>query len=806
VLSRWKSLAIAKQMADALEAAHERGIVHRDLKPGNVKVKPDGSVKVLDFGLAKMADPPGAGERTEDSPTVTLDSAATRTGVILGTAAYMSPEQVRGKRVDKRADIWAFGVVLYEMVTGKPAFDGGTTSDILAGVLKEEPDWSGTPAQVQPLLRRCLAKDLKQRLRDIGDATLLLDSVAEPAPASRTWMWIAAAALAITFCFTAVGWWRTSSSLLPPQHELVQLSAELSQGTTLDSFRAEGGSQLALSPDGTRIVVIEHYTASNYRLAVRRLDESEFTPLSGTEGANMPFFSPDDRWIGFFADGKLKKISVGGGSAVTLCDAPDPKGANWSDDGNILTAFNRGTTGLVRVPSGGGTPVLVTEPSKEHPDRQLYPQVLPGSQAVLFTSAGAGAFSNANIDVAAFKTGQRKTVLRGGFFGRYLSTRNGTGYLVYLRQSTLFAAPFDLATLAVTGPAQPVLEDVIYSRYFGAGNFDFSRTGTFVYASSKGQVPATSIFLLNSAGKTEPLQLAPGFYMTPRFSPDGKRLAFLMGPEGHRELWVHDLERGVTSRLTSLLRVSLWPVWTPDGKKIVLSSLGTSQDGMYWVRADGAGDAQRLTDVRSGSSNPGSFSPDGKRLAYTQTRGDGYAEIWTATVEGDRDQGALGVRLGKAELFLRSASTLSGQIEPAFSPDGHWLAYVSDETGTREVYVRPFPGPGIRSQISTGGGMVPIWSRHGRELFFLTPDRRIAVAGYTSTGESFIASKPRVWSEKRLPEVPPFSFSIDLTPDGKRFAVVLFADGSAEPKPPTHVTVLQNFFDELSQRVPVRGK
>jgi serine/threonine-protein kinase len=729
----------------------------------------------------------------------------TRAGVIVGTAAYMSPEQARGATVDKRADIWAFGCVLYEMLTGKQAFHGDATSDILAAVLKEEPDWSRVPAQMQPLLRRCLAKDPKQRLRDIGDATLLLDSVAEPAPARRTRMWIAAAALVIAFCVTAVGWWRASRSLPPPQHELVQLTAELTQGTTLDSFRAEGGTQLALSPDGTRIAVIEH-TAGNYRLATRRLDESEFTPLSGTEGANMPFFSPDDRWIGFFADGKLKKISVGGGSAVTLCDAPDAKGANWGDDGAILAAFNRGTTGLVRVPSGGGTPVLVTEPSKEHLEREVYPQVLPGSQAVLFTSAGSGSFFNANIDVASFKTGQRKTVLHRGFFGRYLTTPNGTGYLVYQRQNTVFAAPFDLATLAVTGAAQPVLEDVIYSRYFGAGNFDFSRTGTFVYVSSKGQVPATSIFLMDSVGKTEPLHLTPGFYMTPRFSPDGKRLAFLMGPEGHREMWVHELERGVTSRLTSLLRVSLWPVWTPDGKNIVLAALGTSQDGLYWVRADGAGDAQRLTDGKSGDASPGSFSPDGKRFAYSQTRGDGYAEIWTATVEGDRDQGPLSVRLGKAELFLRNTSTLSAQIEPAFSPDGHWLAYVSDETGTREVYVRPFPGPGSRSQISTGGGMVPIWSRAARELFFLTPDRRIAVAGYTSTGDSFAAGKPRVWSERRLPEVPPFSFSFDLAPDGKRVAVVLFADGTAEPKPLTHVTVLQNFFDELNQRVPAGGK
>jgi Tol biopolymer transport system component len=799
-----QALKYGVEIADALDKAHRSGVIHRDLKPGNIMLTTSGA-KLLDFGLAKAAVPLAAGATL--TAVATRSTPVTQRGTIVGTFQYMSPEQIEGKDVDARTDIFSFGSLLYEMVTGKRAFPGKSQLSVASAILEKDPEPISTlqplaPRALDHAIRLCLAKDSEERWQTARDLLLELKWITEAgsqaevtAPVISHWKlrerlaWVAAGALGIALAGAAVGWWRTdrTAALATP---LIRLEAELSPGAMIDRFR---GAWLALSPDGTRIAVAESDPSGKWRLVARSLDQSQFAPLFGADRGRAPFFSADSQWIAFFADGKLKKIPVQGGTSVTLCDAPGfPRGASWGDDGNIVAAFNDGATGLVKVPSGGGAPTTLTQLSKENGETAHgWPQVLLGGQAVLFTAYRGGSFDDGEIVFVSLKTGERKTVYRGGFFGRYLSS----GHLVFLRQNTLFAAPFDLKRLALTAVPQPVIEEV-NSTVRGGGDFDSSRNGTVVYVSSKGPSSDRQIAWLDSTGQTKPLQETPGHYEGPRFSPDGKRLAIELaaGPV-QADIWVKDLERDTMSRLTHLPGRSNVPLWTPDGRGIVFITRYHEAPGIYWVRADGTGEPQLLMGVDGKMLFPSSISPDGKRLAYTQFYPDGRVEIWTAPVEGDSEH----PRLGKPEAFLQTSFSES---HPVFSPDGRWLAYASNESGTEELYVRSFPGPGGKVQISTGGGSYPIWSRKEHKLYFLTADWRIMVLDYSVNGDSFVPGKPQMWSSRSLIYMGGL-YPYDLASDGKRFAVLLDAAGAEQEQKRTEsVVVLMNFFEELRRKVP----
>ena len=799
-----EALAVARQIAEALEYAHERGIVHRDLKPANVKLAPDGAVKVLDFGLAKALGDDPASADSGDSPT--LSAVATRAGVILGTAAYMSPEQAKGRPADRRSDVWAFGVVLYEMLSGQRLFSGETAAETLAQVIALEPVLASLPAslphRVRNLLERCLTKDPKQRLQAIGEARIAIEqAIAQPEASAAgerrvrsqpTWRlaapWALAVGLAAALAFIVPSW---RSRRTPPSLEkALRLSVELGADVWLD---ATGGPQAAaavLSPDGSVLAfVARKATGEEAQLYLRRLDQPQAAPLPATEGARNPFFSPDGQWVGFFAGGKLKKIAASGGAAVTLCDAPDDRGGSWGEDGAIV--FTPTTaSGLWRVSSGGGTPEALTTPGPAGMDNShRWPQVLPEGAAVLFTSGRLGLDETRNVWVQPLPRGDVKVLVKGGYYGRYLAS----GHVLYMYEGTLFAVPFDLERLRQAGPAVPVLEGVANNVGSSAAQLAFSNRGTLVFSMGEGVTTNQPIQWLDRDGNMRSLRAAPSGYANIRFSPDGGRLSMDIQEAGQRDVWVYEWARHTMSRLTFDPHSDTFPVWTPDGQRLAFASARGGTLNVFWQRADGTGEAQRLTE----SANlqvPTSWHPNGRLLALHElnpARNDW--DIKVLPMEGDE---ASSWKPGKPTPFLSSPFT---ERDSAFSPDGRWLAYASNESGRFEVYVRPFPGPGGKWQVSDDGGMHPTWSRGGRELLYWDQER-LLTAAYAVEGDSLRFERPRSWSPARIP-LRAVNRTFDLHPDGQRVAAVRAAGEEREFKR-DHVTLILDFGDELRRIAP----
>jgi len=761
-------LRIALEIAEAVEAAHDRGIIHRDLKPANIKLTKDGSVKVLDFGLAKTLGTEGGEWASE--PDVTSD---TKTGMVVGTPAYMSPEQASGMPVDRRADIWSFGVIVYEMLTGKRPFAGKGTSETLAAVLNSDVQLDDVPIQWRRLLQRCLTRAPRQRLQAIGEARIALEQglpAATPSRDARSSIWPIIAAAALLAVVTLAGW----ILLDEPDHEVRIFDAGLGPQAIYGAF-----STLAASADGSRIV-FPVTSNGKQMLATRLLSEREFTKLQKTENGHDPFFSPKGDWIGFFADGKLRKIPVQGGAFVDLADAPNGLGASWGSDGTIVASLNGDA--LSRIPENGDSVAqFITALTDDLTHR--WPQVLPDSGDVIFTAATAGMVKKRVMFLSA-KTRIAKVLVEDAYFGRVLPS----GELLYIQDGALWGAPFDRER-ARLGNSVKVLEDIVTDPDALAGYFDFSATGLFFFRPGAARNTEYPVKWLNKAGKTSDMVSRPDGYLFPRFSPRGDRI-LLNGGEGP---YIYDTARGSLLARIQDARAAAWI--GPEGKHLIVrrSITGEDRSVMIFTRDDGTGDQQVLYEGK-GNIRISDVSLDGTWILWGVTRNTTREDIFSQHLDmTDPDH----PKPGKAAALLNSSSNERGA---KLSPDNRWLAYISDESGSARVYVRSFPDLGSMVEVSGDvrfGSTTLAWSQKRNELFFYDANGHIFVVEYSVQGTKFDAKPPRLWSPTPIRLLS--ADSMNLHPDGDRFVVFPQAPPSTDSG--VRMTVVINGVDEIRRRI-----
>jgi eukaryotic-like serine/threonine-protein kinase len=810
-------LEIARQIGEALEAAHDKGIIHRDLKPANIALTKEGEVKVLDFGLAKPAATGAAGAtgavRAVESPTITTPVMLTGVGLILGTAAYISPEQAKGWEADQRSDVWAFGCVLYEMISGRCAFDGEDVRETLAAVLRGQPDWTMLPAGVPPairlLLTRCLEKDRKKRIGDISTALFLMNELTAAGPATVTvqpmtaaWRRVVpfvATALVAGGIVASVAWFLGSSSAAPV---VSRFTVPLPEG---QAFTNDGRHVVAISPDGTQMVYV-----ANGRLHRRTMANLESTPILGAEarqGVLNPVFSPDGQSIAFWVadDRAIKRMAVNGGAAVTVCSAQRPTGITWDARGIL---FGQGGEGIMRVAAAGGEPetlVRVNEGEIAHG-----PQMLPDGRHVLFTVAtgtSADRWDKAKVVLQSLDSGDRKTLIDGGSDGRVLPT----GHIVYALGGTLLAVPFDLRRLEVRGGPVPILEGVRRGNTPemnpGVAHFSVSSTGALIYVPGPLSPTAADreLVRVDLKGGIQPLKLPRGRYETPRVSPDGRYLAF--GTEEAREaiVWIYDLSGTSSVRRLTVGGRNRYPIWSADGKRVAFQSDREGDLGIFWQRADGTGPAERLTTPEPRTSHlPESWSPTGDRFLFSSvTTGGAGASLWTYSLQDRKVEPFGGVRLSVAILPCA-----------VFSPNGRWVAYLSDETGVTSVYVQPFPATGAKYLISKGRAISPLWSPDGKSIVYaentaVTADPRTGglVVVSLTTEPTLTFGNPVVVPSGGLQtgglSAPNAPRRFDMAPDGTIIGIVE-ADQSSPQSGALRIEVVLNWLEELKALVPSR--